>query len=113
MFVVADLADVVGTKQLLDERHEPHRVDGLLQVVAHAELQRLDGARNRPLARDEHDGGRRFDLAQLADQIDAARPREMQIRHHQIDRSATENLQRLLGGIGGCDFHPERGQHRS
>ena len=111
VLVVADLAHVVGVQELLQERDEPHRVDRLLQVVARAELQRLDRACHRALAGDQHHRRRRLELAQLPDEIDPARTWQVQVGDDHVDRVPAKHLQRVLGRLGRHHLHAERRQH--
>ena len=96
MLVVPHFANVVGVKQLLKQRHQPHGIDRLLQIVTGAQLERFDRARHRPLARDEHRGRRILGVTQLPNQIDAARTREMQIGDDYVDRLSSVGGEGLL-----------------
>ena len=113
VIVIPRLAHVVGSQQLLQQRHEAHRIDRLLQIIRCPELQRFHRAAHRAFARDEHHGGGIFGLAELANQVHATRAGQVQVRHHDVGGLPIEERLGLLSRFGRRYIHAQRGEHRA
>ena len=81
-------------------------VEGLGEVFARAEFDRLDGTVDRGVRGHQNDFAARHVGANLPKQIEAVHVRHAQIDHREVGRLAHQNPQRLGAARAGFDIEP-------
>ena len=90
----ADLVLELAVGQgLLDQDLEPVDVDGLVDEVVGAELHRLDGRRDRGVAGHQDRRDRQVAVVDLADQVEAVDPRELEVDQDEREVPLDQPLQ--------------------
>ncbi len=84
---------------------QPLRIDGLTQIVVGAVLDRVDGALDRALRRQQDEGDVRQLILQGAEQIVAAHPRHHEVAHDDGRPEAGDLAEPFLavGGLVGLE----------
>ena len=96
---------LLALDRLVQQDFEPLRIDGLTQIVVGAVLDRVDGALDRALSRQQDEGDVGQLILQGAEQIVAAHPRHHEVAHDDRRPEAGDLAQPFftVGGLVGLE----------